>query len=310
MDAHLDPTLRAVARTQRGMLTAAQARTVGVSALVLGRLVKERVLLHPCRGLYAVADLVDQRPEPWHLHLCAGAHLLYRDASLTSASAVLAHGLALWGADLARPDLHRPVDRSVGVRAYRVRPRPEHAERPLPVDTDVGAADEVATALVQLALDHGAVPSTVSADDALHRELVTRERLDAAAALVSTWPGSSRVRAMLAFVDGRSESVGETRCRLELETHGIHVEPQALVRGRDGAVVARVDFLVEGTRVVVEFDGRLKYADGDPRVLWDEKRREDRLRALGYVVVRITWADLERPGAVVAKVRRALATAA
>ena len=32
----------------------------------------------------------------------------------------------------------------------------------------------------------------------------------------------------------------------------------------------------------------------------------DELRALGYTVVRITWADLERPGAVAAKVRAAL----
>lgn len=76
-----------------------------------------------------------------------------------------------------------------------------------------------------------------------------------------------------------------------------------------GAFVARVDFLVAGTRVVVEFDGKSKYADGDPAVLWAEKRREDRLRRLGYVVVRITWADLETPGAVAARVRTALAAA-
>ena len=62
---------------------------------------------------------------------------------------------------------------------------------------------------------------------------------------------------------------------------------------------------MDGANVVVEFDGKVKYAAGDPEVLWDEKRREDRLRRLGYVVVRITWADLERPGAVAAAVRAA-----
>lgn len=310
MDTALDPALYAVATAQRGMVTTAQARVLGVGPLTLERLVRQDVLRHPCRGLYAVVDRVDESPEGWHRHLCAGAHLIYDDASLTSASAALAHGLPVWGVDLGRPDLHRPVDRSVGVKAFRVRPRPRTLGRPDPVATDLGSADEVATALVQLSLDHGSVAGTVSADDAVHRGLVTIAQLSAAAGLVTTWPGSARVRAMLSFVDGRSESVGETRCRVELVTHGLGVEPQVIVRESDGTVVARVDFLVEGTQVVVEFDGKVKYADGDPKVLWDEKRREDRLRALGYVVVRITWADLERPGAVVVKVRRAMAAAA
>ncbi|MFW5472506.1 hypothetical protein ACOCJ5_04280 [Knoellia sp. CPCC 206450] len=82
------------------------------------------------------------------------------------------------------------------------------------------------------------------------------------------------------------------------------------VRDAFGRLVGRVDFLVEGTSVIVEFDGRVKFAAGDPAVLWAEKRREDELRALGYVVVRITWADLQVPGQVAAKVRRALAAAA
>ncbi|HSF97211.1 MAG TPA: hypothetical protein VLA55_00860 [Ornithinibacter sp.] len=310
MTTNVDPALRALAAGQRGMFTVAQARSLAVSPLVLERLVRERHLLHPGRGLYAVTEDVDQRPEAWHRHLSAGAHLLYDDASLTSGSAALAHDLPVWGVDLHRPDLHRPVDRAVGVKAFRVRPRPTDPRRPLPVSTDLGATDDVATALVQLALDHGPVAGSVSADHALHVGKVTVDQLTTAATLVSSWPGSSRVRAMLAFVDGRSESVGETRCRIELMAHGIQLTPQMPIHEANGSLVGRVDFLVEGRMVIVEFDGKVKYADGDANVLWDEKRREDRLRALGYIVVRITWADLERPGAAIAKVRRALAEAA
>jgi very-short-patch-repair endonuclease len=71
--------------------------------------------------------------------------------------------------------------------------------------------------------------------------------------------------------------------------------------------VARVDFLV-GDRVVVEFDGRVKYGmDGRPEeALWAEKQREDRLRELGLVVVRIVWADLQRPEVIVQRVLAAL----
>jgi very-short-patch-repair endonuclease len=66
---------------------------------------------------------------------------------------------------------------------------------------------------------------------------------------------------------------------------------------------------IKGTNVLVEFDGALKYAD-DPRALFREKRREDRLRRLGYVVIRVTWADLEAPGRLIALAREALGTSA
>ena len=111
---------------------------------------------------------------------------------------------------------------------------------------------------------------------------------------------------MLRLVDGRRESVGESRCGVALAMAGIDVTPQVAIRDEHGDVVARVDFLVDGTKVVIEFDGKVKYAAGDPTVLWHEKRREDRLSRLGYVVVRITWAQLERPGAVAAAVRAGL----
>ena len=62
---------------------------------------------------------------------------------------------------------------------------------------------------------------------------------------------------------------------------------------------------------MVEFDGAVKYAGADGReALVREKRREDALRAMGYEVVRVTWADLTHPEVVVALVRRALARSA
>ena len=51
--------------------------------------------------------------------------------------------------------------------------------------------------------------------------------------------------------------------------------------------------------MVIEFDGKIKYGGvGGLQALVDEKAREDRLRALGYEIVRLTWADLARPGRV------------
>jgi very-short-patch-repair endonuclease len=68
-----------------------------------------------------------------------------------------------------------------------------------------------------------------------------------------------------------------------------------------------VDFLVD-ERVVIEFDGLVKYDGHEGQAaLAAEKRREDRLRAAGYEVIRLTWADLDHPERVVLLVRQARA---
>ena len=84
---------------------------------------------------------------------------------------------------------------------------------------------------------------------------------------------------------------------------GIAATPQVRIPGSN----AIVDFLLDDAPVVIEFDGRVKYGRGadelDPfgrrrsgqEVLWQEKRREDRLRELGYEVVRVVWSELDSP---------------
>jgi len=86
---------------------------------------------------------------------------------------------------------------------------------------------------------------------------------------------------------------------------GLRVTPQVCVR--NGPVTWRPDFLVDDTMVLVEFDGLVKYGGTDDLVA--EKRREDRLRALGHEVVRVTWADLDRPERIVREIRQAMARA-
>jgi very-short-patch-repair endonuclease len=110
----------------------------------------------------------------------------------------------------------------------------------------------------------------------------------------------------MAAMDGRAESPGESRTRMVLSALGLPVEPQVEIIDADGELVGRVDFLV-ADRVVVEFDGAVKYrGDSGADVLIAEKRREDRLRELGYEVVRVTWDELAHPERLHAKVRAAL----
>ena len=161
-------------------------------------------------------------------------------------------------------------------------------------------------AVVQVAMDHGILQGVVTADAALHRGLISKDQLVVAVAAVAAWARSHRARAMMTHVDPRSESVAESRARFEFNSYGIPVVSQVVVRRGDGSVIGRGDFGVEGTDIVVEVDGKVKYADGDPEVLWREKRREDEMRAEGKIFVRVTWADLEHPGRAAAKVRRAM----
>jgi very-short-patch-repair endonuclease len=76
-------------------------------------------------------------------------------------------------------------------------------------------------------------------------------------------------------------------------------ELQAEIRDVGGRLVGWVDFLFREQRLIVEFEGRVKYDGADGRdALFREKRREDALRALGYQVVRLIWRDLHDPALV------------
>lgn len=302
----MDPlhTLLRIAKAQYGCLTTAEAYARGVTDRELARVVRDGGLLHPFRGGYAVPPPEGTSPEDVHRLLCRCALRVYPDGALASVSAVVAHDLPVSGAGLLRPVVRRPVHRGCGVKGVVLRRQTSRQ-----VDSPLGPTTPLVDALVELAIDEGTLPAVVSADAALRRRLVTGADLEEAVARARNWPGVGRAKAMCSLVDGRSESPGESLTRCELEMAGIPVTPQVEVRDAYGRFVARVDLMVDGTKVVVEFDGRVKYADGDRETLWKEKRREDRLRRLGYTVVRVTWADLLRPGGVVRLVRAALVAA-
>ena len=81
----------------------------------------------------------------------------------------------------------------------------------------------------------------------------------------------------------RGRRTPDARLQIEIRSHG--------------RLVAVVDAWFDDAAVAVEFDGRIKYADpwrgrSPEQVLWEEKRREDELRALDIRVVRVGEADL------------------
>jgi very-short-patch-repair endonuclease len=176
----------------------------------------------------------------------------------------------------------------------------------------VGRTPSVTPALAVLgtAMACGIEAGVVAADAALAAGKTTRDDLNTWLGRLSRHPDVTQAREVVRLGDGRSESVGESRARLLLRALRFQPTPQVEIRDEHGRLIGRVDFLLERERVIVEFDGLMKYADAHGReALAAEKSREDRMRALGYEFVRLTWADLSRPAVVERLMRQALSRA-
>lgn len=147
------------------------------------------------------------------------------------------------------------------------------------------ALTDLASTAVDLALTCPLRTSVPAIDRALARgcspdEL--RAALDASAAVQFR----ARAERALDLADGRSGSPGESVARVALDEVGA---PTPLLQHEfrdDSGTVGFVDFWFPDQGVVLEFDGRVKYADPSMRaagmtaadVLVAEKQREDRLR--------------------------------
>lgn len=261
-----------------------------------GRLVRVR------RGAYVdAADPGRCTPESRHLlAVRATMPLLADDAVLSHVSAAVLHGLLLWQVPIGRVQVTRP--RPSGGRLHpsiRVRTAPlaPHEVVVLEGLAVTSAARTLVDVLRGVPFEQG----VVLADAALRSGAVSLDAFREALARARGWPGVPSARRVGAFADARSESVGESRSRVAIARVGLPApRPQLVVTRPGGLVVGRCDFGWEERGVVGEFDGRVKYGrtlrpddDQDPGdVVFEEKRREDALRDLGWEVARWVWSDL------------------
>ncbi|HSF97065.1 MAG TPA: type IV toxin-antitoxin system AbiEi family antitoxin domain-containing protein [Ornithinibacter sp.] len=302
--------LLAIAAANHGILASGDVERADVDPNALAALVRGSVLLRLRRGTYVVtADWAAAGPER-RLGLRARAVLRERgnaDEAVTHQSALAVHGLPLHGVALGVVDLTGRVRRVRREGSLRIHPADPGLDV---VEVDGCRAITIAAALAQVALREGREPAVVAADRALAQRGVELDEVVGAVRRLARTPRlGMRAERWLRQCDPLSESVGETRTRLLLTDLGHAPRTQVRVADATGTVVARADFVV-GSRVIVEFDGLVKYSGQDGReALVGEKRREDALRALGYEIVRLTWADLENPRQVDALVRAALARA-
>jgi predicted transcriptional regulator of viral defense system len=286
-------------------------RARGYTAAELARLCGTGQLIHVRRGAYADPDQQDGAIAEHQRLVLATAPLLSPHAVISHDSAAVLHRLPLLGQAPTRVIATRP-DAPGGKRRRLTEVRVAALG-----GTEVVTVDGIAvTSLARTVVDMGRSRSfarTVVTGDAALRGGLELAALESSLELSRGRPGIGAARRAVRFLDERSESAGESWSRVQMHEHGVATPLlQYKVFDDYGRFVARCDFCWEEQRLLGEFDGLVKYAkllrpgQSPSDVVVEEKMREDRLRELGWRVIRWVWADLQQPELLAGRLRRAL----
>lgn len=256
-------------------------------------------------GVYAdVAAIEAGRSDVNDRHLldsAAAIHALARHTSAVATTAAVVHGLPfdrrqLSGIDLVREpstdvrSLHRRIRSSNGLPDVRL--RTHHLDvHELTVVNGVATVNRNVAAVTCAAQADGEWALAVL-DAAAWRAPHAIQDL---ARIVDDWPalrGIGVVRSVLPQVRTGAQTALESLSRYRLLRAGLP-EPELQFPLHDRAgLIGYADMAWPSLGVVGEADGLLKYDTRDAHV--KEKIREDRIRALGFIVVRWTWDEIMR----------------
>jgi very-short-patch-repair endonuclease len=190
--------------------------------------------------------------------------------------------------------LSAPHDRSLplgkpGSRGVRL-------HRTIPGNDGGGAGwgvDSLETAVVHLFQCEARDNVIVSLDSVLNKRLLTYDRLEE---LASVLP--KRFRAFVMLTDAAAQSGLETKARLGLRRHGIPYRSQVAVER-----VGHVDLLI-GDRLVLEVDGEAWHSG--PLAYSEDRRRDLELMRRGFIVMRVSYAQVMNQWVVIEEVIRSL----
>lgn len=294
---------------------AAVARARGESERELQRSARRGTLERIRRGAYVDAESWGPLPQEarHRLQIEAADAAAVRRPVFSHESAAVMWGIPIVGVWPTRPQTI--VQLGSGLRSNRAIVRREAVVDPQEVIEREGFR---VTDLIRTSIDIAASRSFLSGVCAIEHVLFEgRHGIDADAiaeviARRRPFRGVRRVDAVLDFAGTGSASPSESLCRVRFDEAGFS-QPiqQKQFRGLDGRLYP-VDFYWEEVDVIGETDGRVKYED--PRflngrtpqqALWDEKLREDELRAQSSGFVRLTWHDAWNRAGLIAKLTRA-----
>jgi very-short-patch-repair endonuclease len=281
-------------RSHNGAIATEELLRAGLTPDAIRARVKRGRLAWQFRGVYIVGD-----PEM--------LPLAKQSAALLSLgpTAVLSHrsAAAVWGLAEADPQV---IDATIvgnrrsreGVRLHRVRALDAR---------DITTRENLRiTTPARAMIDFAAQASTSELSDAFGearaKRLLTDAKLSAALKRApQNHPGAAVVRAMLreggTYDRSKAERLMRSLCRRAELPQPV---TNTMLHGH------LVDFLWPDQRLIVEVDG---YGTHGNRQAFESDRRRDQIHiAAGYVVVRITWSQLQdEPVAVAVRIAQALA---
>jgi len=268
----------------------------GFGSAAIRRMVRAQELHHVRRGAFcaALGDGADR-----HLQLIqASLPRLGAGHVLSHATAAVLQFLPVDMDALDRVTVTRP-----GTGGSWIGPYVHRYRTPLG-DGDIEVVDGLArTVMARTVIDLGRCGdlafAVAAADRALRKGLAREQLLDQLEA-GHRRHGIARARTMVELADPRSESPGESLSRVVMWRLGIpaaELQFEVVV----GGCTYRSDFAWPQSRVLGEFDGKVKYREllkpGQTAadVVMKEKRRDAELRSAGWWVVHWSYADLLHP---------------
>jgi hypothetical protein len=299
---------------QAGFFTRREADAAGYDDRAVAAMVRAKVWTRFRRGYFAFTD-------EWLALDDVGRHRVRARAVLRSlgpvvalshVSAVIEHGIDVWGVPLGR--VH--VTRLDGGAGRNERDLAHHEGRCLDGDLTVVNGVPV-TVAARSVLETGAKISSEAAlclfDSGLFRERFDHDELSRMHDRLGNWSGMQHLHIPVRMATGRSQSIGESRGRwLFRQSHVPAPVLQHEVYDGD-RLVGTCDWAWPDRDTLGEFDGWLKYgrlltpgqSPGD--VVFAEKQREDELREVsGSAMFRLVWSDYDRPALTVARIERLL----
>lgn len=286
LSADMDKKILAVAKRQNGFIRWSQLVAIGVTSHGLQSRMRRGLLRRVSHGLYQI-PMVGQ--DSW-------VNRAQTACMAAGQGAVLSHDSAARVLELELPKRDRievtvPYERKVHRRMNGV---VVHYARHLPGTHRVHVSELVVTSAMRTLLDvaprYGAAQLHNALDAAVMRKLIHPRKF---AALLSdphmkSRPGSRALREGIGgwLEHPRLESVWEMRLYRVLVSAGLRPPVSQFDIFERGKRIACADFAWPELKVAVEMDGVRHHST--PRALAHDQRRDHRLGALGWIVLRIT----------------------
>jgi hypothetical protein len=292
-----------------------EALDAGYADKDLHRGMREGLLVRIRPGGYTFVDVWDAADELGRHRL--RAHAAQRShgdrVALSHTTAAVEHGLRLFRPDLSKIHLtclERPLGRSTPDIVYH---QGVCRDEDLTMVGSRLAIEPVRTGL-EAALLTNVAGGLVVLDSVVDQGKGTLDELHASFARMSGHPNSRRLQITVRLTRKGANSVGESLSRyLMWSQHLPEPELQFEVHDEHGTLLGVTDFAWPDHKLMGEFDGMSKYGrlrkpgETPGEAVEREKTREDRLREeTGWLMIRLIWAELFRPGPTAARIRRQL----